>query len=155
MRLSKLMGSLALFVVVALSSCSSKKYDSWSDCMSEEINKNNNTPAAEAYCDANYDMTEREKNARQAWYCGANKYEPECNPTAPQLDTSTSEDADGGALSGKPVPFDKLPEELRGSDQPGPWSKYQGEGADPDASLHEAQDAAKASADAAKEAAGN
>jgi hypothetical protein len=88
----KLMGCIALFVVVALSSCSSKKYDSWSECISAESQKSDNGAVTRVYCDSNYDMTDREREVRHNVYCSdiLNKAEPECNPTVPQSGASTS-----------------------------------------------------------------
>lgn len=83
--MSRLFRTLPIFLCYSLlllvsASCSSKKYPTWSECMSEEINKNRNVPAAAAYCDANYDMTEREREARRAWFCSSilNEDKPEC-----------------------------------------------------------------------------
>lgn len=87
---------LLLLVPSLLTGCSSKKYPSWSDCMSSEINKNKNLPAAAAYCDANYDMTERERSARHAWYCGSfgNANKPECvKPSSEGTDAASDPSA--------------------------------------------------------------
>lgn len=88
----KLMGCIALFVVVALSSCSSKKYDSWSECISAESQKSDNGAVTRVYCDSNYDMTDREREVRHDVYCSdiLNQTEPECNPTVSQSGASTS-----------------------------------------------------------------
>jgi len=92
MRSIKLMGCIASFVVVGLSSCSSKKYDSWSECISAENQKSDNGAVTRVYCDSNYDMTDREREVRRNVYCSdiLNKTEPECNPTVPQSGASTS-----------------------------------------------------------------
>lgn len=90
-------GALTLFVLVALSGCSSKKYDSWSECISAETQKSDNAPVTRVYCDSNYDMTDREREVRHDVYCSdiLNKTEPECNPKVPQSNTSSSSVTDG------------------------------------------------------------
>lgn len=74
--------ALLVMVLLATSACSSKKYDSWSECISGEMSKlDNNVPAAETYCDSNYDMTQREANARHNWYCRGGSWQPGCGPS--------------------------------------------------------------------------
>lgn len=85
-------------VAIFLTSCSSKKYESWSECMSEEISKNNNVAAAEAYCDANYDMTQREQVARKVWSCKGHIDPQSCMAETVQVPAVEVEQA--------PPPFD-------------------------------------------------
>jgi len=86
------MGCIALCVFVALSGCSSKKYDSWSECISAESQKNDEWAVTRVYCDSNYDMTDREQEVRQNAYCSyaSNELKPECNPAVPKSGASTS-----------------------------------------------------------------
>lgn len=75
----KLSATVALFVgAILMFGCSSKKYDSWSDCINGEWARTHHGVATRNYCDSHYDMTERERQVAHDNYCAANGYPQGC-----------------------------------------------------------------------------
>ncbi len=55
--------SIAGLAVIAFhsSGCSSKKYDSWSECMNEEKKQGGDIKASEFFCNSNYEISANER----------------------------------------------------------------------------------------------